>query len=141
MKTQNINFSGDKNNVQFGEGDNHMQVSQSSGGELTAKEFFEAIAAETNKLPEADRAVVSGAVEPLKDLATAQPADPAPTSESPKPGCESTLKKYLDILRPHAALIVKCVAAFSEASLTALASSNPVVAGVLAVAKEVRSAN
>lgn len=107
------------------------------GGELTAAMFFESIEAETKKLPEVERSVVhDGAVEPLKQIATAGQQTESVTASVQG----STFQKYLDILRPHASLIVKCVAAFSEASLTALASSNPVVAGVLAVAKEVRSA-
>jgi hypothetical protein len=104
-----------------------------NGGELTAMKFFEAIETETRKLPE----VQSQAIEPLKELATAgQSTESVTTSVQ-----GSTFQKYLDRLRPHAALITKCIAAFGEASLTALASSNPIVAGVLAVAKEVRSAS
>lgn len=114
------------------------QVQNVSGGSvLTAEMFFDAIAAETRQLPEVQRSVVhDGAVEPLKELATAGQS----TSTINSSVKESTFTKYLDILRPHAALIVKCVAAFGEASLAALAARNPIVAGVVAVAKEVRAA-
>ena len=105
-------------------------------GELTAATFFAAIEAETKKLPEVERSIVhDGAVEPLKELATA-------TTEATKPE-PSKLSKYLDLLRPHAALIARCTAAFSEAVLSKLAASDPsgVIDGVLAVAKEVRAAS
>lgn len=134
-----INVSGGKQNQVAGkiENNNSHIGDVINGGELTAVKFFEAIEAETKKLPEVERSVVyDGAVEPLKQIATAGQQTESVTASVQG----STFQKYLDLLKPHASLIVKCVAAFSEASLTALASSNPVVAGVLAVAKEVRSA-
>jgi len=129
-----INVSGGKQNQVAGkiENKNSHIGDVINGGELTAAKFFEAIEAETKNLPE----LQSQAVEPLKELATAgQSTDSVSTSVQ-----TSTFQKYLDILRPHASLITKCIAAFGEASLASLASSNPIVAGVLAVAKEVRGA-
>lgn len=104
-----------------------------NGAELTAEKFFAAVKEELSQLPEADRQVVhQEAVEPLERLAVCDSPDLHKSVE------QSTFQKYLDFLRPHAALIVRCTAAFGEAALTALVSKNPIVAGVVAIAGEVR---
>lgn len=99
-------------------------------GELTAVKFFEAIEAEVSKLPEVQQQEVKQAVEPLKEVATTgqSPAEPIKTS-------------LLDRLRPHGGFIAKCLIAFSEPVLAKLQQTDPtgVIAGVLAVAKEVRN--
>lgn len=46
-------------------------------------------------------------------------------------------QSFYSRLKPYAPALFKGVAVFSEAALTSLASSNPIVAGLLAVIKEV----
>ena len=109
-------------------------------GELTVVKFFEAIEAEVKKLPEVQQQEVKQAVEPLKEIATGQVSDRSVADPKPE---QSTFGKYLDMLRPHASLIARCVAAFGEQVLTKLAATDPsgVISGVLAVSREVRSAS
>lgn len=103
-----------------------------AGESVSPEKLFAAIKVEIEKLPDAEKATVSQSVKPLEELACGKPADLQRSVQT------STLQKYLDAIRPHAALIGRCLAAFTEASLTTLAASNPIVAGVVAIAKEVR---
>jgi hypothetical protein len=128
-----INVSGGQQNQVAGKienRDSHIGDVINSG-ELTAVKFFEAIEAEVKKLPEVQQQEIKQAVEPLKEVATTgqPPAEPVKVS-------------LLDRLRPHGSFIAKCVIAFSEPVLAKLQQTDPtgVIAGVLAVAKEVRSA-
>lgn len=110
-----------------------------NGGELTAAKFFEAIEAEIKTLPQVQQEEIKQAVEPLKEMAV-QPVEVAAKPAGSSGG--SSVSKYLDKLRPHASLIARCLAVFSESILTKLADTDPsgVISGVLAVTKEVRAA-
>lgn len=130
-----INVSGGKQNQVAGKIENHNStIGDTMAGELTVAKFFESIEAEVKKLPEVEQQEIKQAVEPLKEIATGQ-------AEASKPE-QTSFSKYLDMLRPHAGLITRCVAAFSEAVLIKLADTDPsgVISGVLAVSREVRSA-
>lgn len=113
----------------------------SSGG-LTVEEFFDGLETVLKELNESKQQVVrTEAVVPLREAAVAEQkaakeADVAPAVPPEKR--ESFMKKYGAKLIPYAPLIARCVAAFTEASLKSLVESNWVVAGVVAIAGEVK---
>jgi hypothetical protein len=126
-----INVSGGKQNQVAGKiENNNSTIGDTVASELTAVKFFEAIEAEVSKLPEVQQQEIKQAVEPLKEVATTgqSPAEPVKTS-------------LLDRLRPHGGFIAKCLIAFSEPVLAKLQQTDPtgVIAGVLAVAKEIKN--
>lgn len=131
-----INVSGGKQNQVAGKiENNNSTIGDTLASELTAIKFFEAIEAEVKNLPEVQQQEIKQAVESLKEIATSQ-------SEVEKPE-KTSFSKYLDMLRPHASLIARCVAVFGEAVLSKLADTDPsgVISGVLAVSREVRAAS
>lgn len=125
--TFNANASGQAQ-VNQGQTVNATQTNNVTG-ELTAAKFFAAIEAETKKLPEAQQAEIKEAIEPLKEIATA---------DTPKPIEQSTLQKYLDRLRANGPFLTRCAIAFGQPVLTKLAATDPtgVIDGLLGVAKE-----
>ena len=73
--------------------------------------------------------LIPGVMEPLQDLAALPPDQQATTENKAK--AESLWAR----LKPYAPKIAKAMLAFGSASLTALASTHPAMAGLLAVCK------
>lgn len=114
---QNIGQSGGE-----AKADIHFGASQ-----VTLDEFFGAIG---ESVP---AEYATDVVEPLKALAA------MPAEEQEKPEAKSKATQLMAKLTPYAPAFGKAVLAFGEASLTALATSNPVVSGILAVVKSLRA--
>lgn len=114
--------TGDGANVNMGEGT--INVGGQTFGDSavpTVPQVFEAMAKE---LP---AEVVEDTVEPIRNLAALPIAD----QEASKPKWTNLVERLI----PYAPQIAKGIAVFGEAALGALASRNPVVAGVLAICK------
>ena len=76
--------------------------------------------------------VVEDTVEPLRALAC------MPLSEQQTEPIKAKAANLLERLLPYAPAIGKGLAVFGEAALTAFASSNPVIAGVVALCKSAK---
>lgn len=122
-KTQNINITGG-NIAGLQVGDNNTQtITQNIGGGPTPEAVFEAIK------PELPPEVVEDTVEPLQMMACMSAA------EQETPENKAKAANLYERLAPYAPQIAKGLATFGAAALGAVASSNPVVAGLLAVCK------
>lgn len=120
-KTQNINITGGNiGGLQVGD-NNTQTITQTLGDEITLEQVFDAVAKD---LPEE---VVEDTIDPLENLAKM----PADEQEATKPKWSNLVER----LTPYAPAIIKNVSVFGEAALAAIASSNPVIAGVLALCK------
>jgi hypothetical protein len=109
-------------------GNNTATVTNHSGDVLpTPEKVFEAI---EEAIPETEApAIQEEVVEPLRAMAC------MPAVEQEKPENKSRALELCNRLIPYAPQIGKSLAVFGEAALSALASSNPVIAGVLAICK------
>jgi hypothetical protein len=107
----------------------NAEINNSRGAPLTLEALFDKIA---EGLPEMERPQLRAeVVEPLKTLAQDKEH---PTSQERK--FERTEHwTLLDRLKPYAPSIMRAISVFGAAALSALASRNPIVAGVLAVLK------
>ncbi len=126
-KTQNINITGGNiGGLQVGD-NNTQNITQHVADELRPEAVFEAVA---EQLPPE---VVEDTVEPLKAMAC------MPLDQIEQPAIKAKAANLVERLMPYAPQIAKGVVAFTEAALTALASRNPIVAGVLAVCRSAKS--
>lgn len=108
------------------------QVQNNHYGALpSVDQVFDAVA---ESLPEevADE-MKAGVIEPLQKLAALAPEEQK--SEDVKEQAEPLYQRLV----PYAPQITKGLLTFGEAALTSLASSNPIVAGLLAVCKTVKT--
>lgn len=131
--TNNINISGGQNQNHFGTGDQN-QTNLLGGGtrEATIETFFASLKQEAESLPPKPAIeLTETAIKPLEQYAMSPP-------EGLKADEPSLYEHYYEKLKPHAGLIMRCTAAFTEASLRALALQNPIVAGIIAVAGTIR---
>lgn len=130
-KTTNINIGGGTiGGLQIGDG-NTQSIAQHFGKqEATVAAVFDSVKEAVNELPEADREVFeTEVVEPLRVMAQ------MPIEEQQQPTTMERAKELLGRLAPFAPKIGKAVMAFGEASLSTLASRNPIVSGLLASVK------
>lgn len=130
-KTQNINISGG-NIAGLQVGDNNTQtITQNIGDQLpTVEQVFKTIG---DSLPEeVSEEIQESVLSPLQTLAAMPPEEQA--SEEVK---ERAAPLYQRLV-PYAPQIGSGLLAFGEAALSALATSNPIVAGLLAVCKTVK---
>lgn len=133
-KVNHINIGGGTiGGLQIGDG-NSQSVTQNFGQrEATVAAVFDAVADAIKELPEADReGFEAQVVEPLRAMAA------LPLVQQQEPSTMEKAQALFDRLSPFAPTINKAVMAFGEASLTALASSNPIVSGLLATVKAVQ---
>lgn len=100
----------------------------------TVSAVFAAVKESLKELPEADRDVFEEQViQPLQAMAN------LPIAQQQEPTAMETAEALLARVKPFAGVIGKGLLAFGEASLTALASGNPIVAGLIATTKAVQS--
>lgn len=105
----------------------------SSAEKVTANRVFDAVAESLAELPEAGREEFEAQViEPLRLMAN------LPIAQQQEPSTLEKAQALFERLSPFAPTINKAVLAFGEASLTALASSNPIVSGLLATVKAIK---
>lgn len=102
------------------------QVQNNHYGGTSPADVFEAVAKELP--PE----VVEDTVEPLQAMAC------MPIADLEQPEAKEKASNLLERLTPYSSQISKGLLAFGEASLTALASSNPIIAGLIALCKAVK---
>ena len=134
--TQNISGQGQGNQ---GDGNTNNNIHNYGSGAVDADTFFKKLLELTAELGDDRESFVNEVVNPLSELAKKpEEAVPAETEATEAAAGPSTFQKCIDKLKPHAWLIVRCVSAFGEASLSALMSKNPVIAGIIAVAGEIR---
>lgn len=140
--TINFDNQGNEGNQQINMGEkvDATQVNQAAAEQITVEQFFEsATEALTKELPpEEAKELGQNVIQPLLNKATevekGQDADELDTEEKR----QSWLRKYTDKLMPYAPKLAKCIAAFTEASLNALKEKNWVIAGIAAVAGELK---
>jgi hypothetical protein len=127
-----VNISGGNNMNHFGHGDQHQ--SNYNGKPATVDNVFGAVRESLQELPEADRdEFESKVVGELRTMAK-MPAD-----EQRDPTIMERAQVLFDRLSPFAPKINKAVLAFGEASLSSLASRNPIIQGLLAAVKSLKS--
>ncbi len=127
-RTQNINISGGNiGGLQIGDG-NTQHVTQQNAGSVTVSQVFEAIRQAITK--EDREEFVESVVEPLKTMAE-MPVEQINTDATVMEQATSLIGR----LTPFMPAIGNGLMAFGRGALNALASSNPVVAGILEVCK------
>ena len=135
-KTTNINIHGG-HIAGFQAGDNNTQHNTQHFGqrEATVETVFEAINEAMVELPEVDREEFeTQVVEPLRLMAN------LPVAQQQEPSMMEKAQSLIERISPFASTINKAVMAFGEGSLSALASSNPIISGLLSAVKAVRTA-
>lgn len=134
--TQHISGQGQGNQ---GDGNTNNNIHNYGSGEVDVDAFFKKLLELTTELGDDQENFVKEVVEPLAELAKQPEAATTENEIAPAAAAgPSTFQKCIDKLKPHAWLIVRCVSAFGEASLSALMSKNPIIAGIIAVAGEIR---
>ncbi len=134
-KTNNINIGGGTiGGLQIGDG-NSQSITQNFGDrEATVPAVFAAVKESLKELPETHREEFEEQViQPLQALAN------LPIAQQQEPTAMETAEALLARIKPFAGVIGKGLMAFGEASLTALASGNPIVAGLIATTKVVQA--
>lgn len=127
MSTWNIGNNAQNINIgRVGDGDGdataNQTVNPNAAAVEKAKPLFGSI---VDSLPAEDRARLDQeVVQPLMTFAALPPEEMTPVVEEQSKG-------LIDRLRPYASKIGVAVAAFGEGALSAMASSNPVINGLL----------
>lgn len=140
--TINFDNQGNEGNQQINMGEqvDATQVNQASAEQITIEQFFESVETEVLKgLPKEEaKQVQETVIQPLMAKAAevdkGEDSDGLDTEEKQK----SWLRGYVDKLLPFAPKVGKCIAAFTEAALNTLKEKNWVIAGVAAVAGELK---
>lgn len=132
----NINIHGGNiAGLQVGDGVNNQQNTQNIGGEqVTVPQVFDAVKSSLPQLDAAADDATAGEIEeavirPLQTMAE------LPQEEIKKPETMERAQSLINQLVPFAPQIAKGLAVFGSAALSALASRNPIIAGILAVCK------
>ncbi len=121
--TQTSSGSNSANQV----GANEFKNVTAASEPVTVNQFFQAI---RESLPEpVAQQIASEVVAPIEQLATSPPIEPGTLEE------QHGRATLMERLKPYGPRIVKAVAIFGEGALNALASSNPIIAGVLALCR------
>lgn len=132
----NIHINGGTiNGMQVGDGTNNQNNTLNIGGEqVTVPQVFDALKA---ALPDIDAAADDDAATELEEMVVRplQTLAELPEAELRKAETTEQAQSLLNQLVPFAPQIAKGLAVFGSAALSALASRNPVIAGVLAVCK------
>lgn len=136
MEMSNISINGGNiNGLQIGNDNKQEGFSQHNNSDsVTVPQVFDAIKSSLPQIDAAADADAAGEIEesivrPLQTMAE------LPAEEINKPETMEKAQSLLNQLVPFAPQIAKGLAAFGNAALSALASRNPIIAGVLAVCK------
>lgn len=126
--TQNINIHGG-NIAGLQVGNNNSQaITQNIGAtEPSVPTVFKAI--EESLPDDVAEDVAESVLRPLQTMAE------LPAEEQKTPDIQERAQSLISRLVPYAPQIGKSLAVFGEAALTAIASSNPIIAGMLAICK------
>ncbi|MCC7334429.1 MAG: hypothetical protein IT422_05015 [Pirellulaceae bacterium] len=133
-KTTNINIGGGTiGGLQIGDGNTQSNTQHFGKPEATIPAVFDAVKESLQELPEAGRdEFVNEVVEPLRLMAN------LPIAQQQERTTLEKAQALFERLSPFAPTINKAVLAFGEASLSALASNNPIVSGLLATVKAIK---
>lgn len=126
--TQNINIHGGNiAGLQVGNNNNQTITQTIGGAEPSVPAVFEAI--EKSLPDDVAEDVAESVLRPLQTMAE------LPAAEQKTPDIQERAQSLISRLVPYAPQIAKSVSIFGSAALTAFASSNPIVAGLLAICK------